>query len=180
MIAPLPSGPFTTIVADPPWRYRDKLRMGVKKDGTPHKGHRGAESHYPCMSLDEIKSIPVSDIAADNAHLYLWTTNAFVVEAHAISYAWGFRVRTMITWVKPQMGMGHYFRGSTEHVLFGVRGRLSSLRHNAKTYFTADRTKHSKKPDVFYRLVESMSPGPYIELFSRERRLGWSSWGNEV
>ena len=135
----------------------------------------------------------VADIAAlrpptaDDAHLYLWTTNAFLVEAHEIAKAWGFRPVTVCTWVKskpdgtPSMKTGYYFRGATEHFLFCVRGSLRL--QTAKAYPTAflwPRTKHSVKPDQFYDLVDECSPAPRVELFARRKRLGWDAWGDEV
>lgn len=174
---------YSCIVVDPPWRYRDKLQMGVKHDGTPHKGHRGAESHYPCLSLPEIREIVFNQLdgcVADNAHLYLWTTNAFIAEAWQLAQDWGFTPRTILTWVKPQIGMGHYFRNNTEHVVFAVRGKLGPLRRNCPTAFVANRRKHSAKPDEFFSIVESITPGPRLELFARRPREGWDVWGNEV
>jgi N6-adenosine-specific RNA methylase IME4 len=166
---------YRTIVADPPWRYADKLRMG---DHSP--GHRGADSHYQTMALDAIKALPVADLAEmDGCHLYLWTTNAFLVEAHEVARAWGFRPRTVLTWVKTQIGMGSFFRNNTEHVIFAVRGSLDVRRHDVPTAFTAPRRAHSAKPECFLDLVEQVSPGPYVELFSRRHRLGWDTWGNE-
>jgi N6-adenosine-specific RNA methylase IME4 len=164
---------YRTIVVDPPWRYEDKLTMGSGK------AHRGAASHYVCASTEDIAAIPVGEWAEDNAHMYLWTTNAFMVEAHDLMAAWGFRQRTIVTWVKTQIGMGHYFRNNTEHVLFGVRGKLAGLRQDLPTAFTAPRGRHSAKPEAFFDLVQSMSPGPYLDVFSRQQRLGWDTWGNE-
>ena len=180
--------PFTTIVADPPWQYRDKVNAAIVRKVTAIgygadkiRGRRGAEGYYPTMTIPEICALPVAEWAAPNAHLYLWTTNAFIVEAHAVARAWGFEPRTVLTWVKPQIGMGHYFRNNTEHVVFAVRGSLKVLRRNCPTAFTAPRTKkHSEKPEAFFQIVESMSPGPYLEMFARTQREGWWAWGNEV
>ena len=177
--------PFTTIVADPPWQYRDKLKMGGDQAGTPHRGHRGAESHYPCMATDDICALGgpghlVGLPIAEPAHLYLWVTNAFMEDGHRVARAWGFTPRTILTWVKPQIGMGHYFRNNTEHVIFAVRGTLPTLRRDCPTAFTANRRRHSQKPDEFFEIVESMSVGPYLEVFARRPREGWTVWGNEV
>jgi N6-adenosine-specific RNA methylase IME4 len=94
--------------------------------------------------------------------------------------AWGFKFKTVLTWVKPGLGMGHYFRNNTEHVLFAVRGRLGLARHDVPTAFSFPRRGHSEKPEEFYNLVESCSPGPYLELFSRSLRPGWTMWGDEI
>ena len=188
MMIQLPAGPFTTIVADPPWAYRDKVHAARVRRVTEIgygaekiRGRRGAEGYYPVMSLEAISALPVKGIATENAHLYLWTTNAFIEPAHQIARVWGFEPRTILTWVKPGIGMGHYFRNNTEHVVFAVRGRLPVLRRNQPTAFHAPKSKqHSRKPDEFYTLVESMSPGPYLELFARRSWDGWTSWGNEI
>jgi len=170
----LPAGPFTTIVADPPWDYRDCLGRGA--DYPP----RGPESNYELMALADIRALPVADVAAPDAHLYLWVTNGFVCQGHDVLDAWGFEYKTMLTWRKPKLGMGHYFRNNTEHVLFGVRGTLPLLRHDVPTCFSFPRRRHSEKPEEFFALVESCSPGPYLELFSRKMREGWAAWGDEV
>jgi N6-adenosine-specific RNA methylase IME4 len=137
------------------------------------------------MSIEELCEIPVP--AAGNAHLYLWFTNTFAVEAHTIAKAWGFRPMTILTWTKirqsdgqPSMKMGYYFRGATEHVLFAVRGSLRLRTKRAlPTGWLWPREPHSVKPEAFYALVEEASPPPYLELFARRNRLGWDAWGNE-
>lgn len=163
---------YRTLVIDPPWAYRDKLGDGP----------RGASSHYVCASIDDIAAMPVGDWAEDDAHLYIWATNAFLVEAHELAAAWRFRPRTMLTWVKSYIGMGHYYRNSTEHVLFCVRGKLPTLRNDCPTHFTGhnEGRKHSQKPQAFYDMVETMSPGPYLDVFARKQRMGWDVAGNEV
>jgi N6-adenosine-specific RNA methylase IME4 len=141
------------------------------------------DTNYSFMSLDELAAVrPVTE---DNAHLYLWTTNAFMVEAHDLAKAWGFKPKTICTWVKfkeddsPSMKTGYYFRGATEHFLFCVRGSMRLKRMDLPTAYLWPRLGHSIKPDAFYDLVESASPGPYLELFARRNRLGWDTWGNE-
>lgn len=171
---------FTTIVADPPWPYNDKLMSGNSGFGGRRKNKRGAANHYPTMTLDALRELPVKTVAAPNSHLYLWTTNAFMEEALELMFLWGYSHKTILTWVKPQIGMGHYFRNTTEHVLFGVRGKLRTLQRNVPTAFYAKRTVHSAKPEVFYGIVERMSPGPYLELFARRARPGWVALGDEV
>lgn len=165
-----PDGPtpttFATIVIDPPWRYENTITRGA------------AEDHYPTMSLDELADLDLP--AADNAHLYMWVTNGFLREGFDLLDAWGFTYKACLTWCKPQIGMGNYFRNSTEHVYFGLRGSLPTNANNVPTWFTADRTRHSAKPECFYDLVELSSPGPRLEMFARRRRLGWHTWGNEA
>lgn len=187
---PLPAGPFSTIVADPPWAYTDRIHAarvrGVKAaeygmGADKIRGRRGAEGYYPVMTVDQIAALDVRSTAASDAHLYLWTTNAFIEQAHGVARQWGFEPRTILTWVKPGIGMGHYFRNNTEHVVFATRGRLPVLRRNCPTSFMAPKTKkHSEKPEEFFAIVESMSAGPYLEMFARVLRPGWTVWGNEV
>ncbi len=155
---------YPTIVIDPPWQY----------DNTATRG--AAQDHYSTMSMDELRELKPP--ATDDAHLYLWVTNGFIREGFELCEAWNFAYKTMLTWVKPQIGMGNWFRNATEHVLFGVRGKLPTNRNDVPTWFKADRTKHSAKPGCFYDLVESCSPPPYMELFARQPRLGWDSWGH--
>jgi N6-adenosine-specific RNA methylase IME4 len=124
----------------------------------------------------------------DNAHLYLWTTNTFVAEAWRVAEKWGFEPKTLITWVKTKndgtglrIGMGRSFRNCTEQVVVATRGRLSFLRHDVPNVIFAPREAHSRKPALFYDVVESMSPGPYLELFARPPlRAGWAAWGLEA
>lgn len=164
--ADAPPTMFSTIVIDPPWRYENTITRGA------------AEDHYPTMSLDELAGLYIP--AADDSHLYLWVTNPFMRQGFDLLDAWGFTYKTTLTWAKPQIGLGNYFRSATEHVLFAVRGDLPTLTDNTPTWFAADRRQHSEKPDEFYALVEANSPGPRLEMFSRRPRDGWSSWGNEA
>lgn len=178
----VPDGKFATFVADPPWRYGNTSTRGA------------AENHYGTMSIEELCELPVvPDHAADQAHLYLWTTAGHLPEAFKVMDAWGFEYKTYLVWVKPQMGMGNYFRVSTELVLFGVRGGMRTLVRNEMNYFNAKRGKHSAKPVEFQDLVMRSSPGPYMELFSRcnadrmltgctcsKCRHGWTVWGREA
>jgi N6-adenosine-specific RNA methylase IME4 len=166
--AALPDGTFRVVVADPPWQYGNKATRGA------------AEDHYATMTIEALCELDVESRLADDAHLYLWVTNGFLREGFDVLAAWGFEYKTCLTWVKPQMGMGNYFRSSTEHVLFGLRGSLKTQDRALMNWFQAPRGKHSAKPDSFYDLVEKASPGPYFEMFARRRRLGWSAWGNEA
>lgn len=182
---------FATIVADPPWPYKTPGQFGCtlehrpNRDTTLNKLGSGSEARYGTMGIPELCALAVP--AADNAHLYLWFTNTFAVEAHEIAKAWGFRPMTILTYVKmkpdgtPSMKMGYYFRGATEHVLFAVRGslRLRAQRALPSAYLWP-RLPHSVKPEAFYALVEEASPPSYLEMFARKTRLGWSSWGDQV
>jgi N6-adenosine-specific RNA methylase IME4 len=165
-----PIGTFATIVADPPWQYDNKATRGA------------AEDHYPTMSVEDLCALPVAKWSADDAHLYLWTTNGFLRQAFDVLAAWGFTYKTTLVWVKPQIGMGNYFRSSSEYVLFGVRGSLRTRNREQRNWFEAPRGRHSAKPGLFFDLVEKASYPPYLEMFARQRRLNreWSYWGNEA
>jgi len=150
---------------------------------------RGVETMgYAVLPLDAIAALPVREQAERDAHLYLWTTNAFMVQAHAVARAWGFEPKTILTWVKmrhdwsgPSMRTGYYFRGATEHVIFAVRGSLRlRTAEGLPTAFFWHREQHSAKPDAFYDLVEQASHPEYLELFARRQRFNWSTWGNEA
>lgn len=166
-------GVYSTIVIDPPWDWGD--------EGDQDQLGR-ARPTYGTMSIDELLALPVGSAAMADAHLYLWITNRSLPKGFALLERWGFRYITCLTWAKPNFGMGNYFRGQTEHVLFGVRGSLPLKRKDVGTLFSAPRGPrgHSSKPPGFYELVESCSPGPYLEMFARGSRADWTSWGAEA
>ncbi len=163
---------YPVVVIDPPWDWGD--------EGDADQLGR-ARPVYKTMSHHDLTIFPVGAQAQDNAHLYLWITNRSLPKGFGLLEAWGFRYVTMLTWCKPHYGMGNYFRGQTEHVLFGVRGSLPLLRDDYGTWFSGSRPgRHSTKPDEFYQLVEECSPGPWFEIFSRSQRPGWVAWGAEA
>ena len=176
---------YRTIVADPPWDYGSTFTKKL-----PHERHqKGAECPYPMMGTDAICDLGVEALAEDDAHLYLWTTIKFVEDAYRVCRAWGFRPASFLTWTKTHhddparvsMKVGHYFRGATEHFIFGVRGSLDlQTKQGIPTGFLWPRLPHSVKPDAFFDMVEQASPGPYLEMFSRRARLGWDTWGDEA
>jgi N6-adenosine-specific RNA methylase IME4 len=165
---------FKTIVADPPWRTTTGPQWKFS-DG----GHKPLA--YPVMTMAEIKALPVGELADEAAHLYLWTTNILVRPAYEVVEAWGFKPSVLLTWAKNPcgMGLGDAFGITTEHVIFGHRGGLRPLRREPSTWWNWKRGKHSAKPEAFIDMVESVSPGPYLEMFARRNRLGWATWGNE-
>ena len=184
---------YVTIVADPPWQYRTPGKFGKTLEHRPNRDKglsrfgAGSSARYGSMSMDDLRALRVHRVAAQNAHLYLWCTNAFMEEAHVLSRAWGFTPVTIITWTKirksdgqPSMKMGYYYRGATEHCLFCLKGRLRLRGPAAPTAILSPRTPHSVKPEAFYRLVEEQSPGPYLEMFARRRREGWDAYGDQV
>lgn len=202
LFTPLPAGPFSTVVADPPWDYSGKLSAGGTSGYSPvhhsRGGTRGARNHYATLELNQLKHLPVSSVVAEAAHLYLWTTGTFMAEAHELAEHWGFQPKGIIPWVKTKrdpvsavartgnlqgavrMGMGLYVRWCAEFVVFGVRGKLPTLRNNALGIVFAERGRHSQKPEELYDLVRSLSPGPRIDLFARRERSGFVAWGDEV
>jgi N6-adenosine-specific RNA methylase IME4 len=178
---------YRTIVADPPWSYAVKTIPPTKRspDYT-----RGAADHYSTMTMQDIADLPISELTEVDAHLYLWVTNPILTEQRlhggpnvfAIVRSWGFEPKTLLTGVKSESGagLGFYFRGDTEHVVFAVRGNLPiSPEIRRSNVFRFRRGHHSAKPESFLDLVESVSPGPYLELFARRNRLGWDTWGDE-
>jgi N6-adenosine-specific RNA methylase IME4 len=167
--------PYKTIVADPPWAVPYKL-TGVTRVGRMKRDRSVA---YSTMSIEDIRALPVADLAERvGSHLYLWATNVHLREAFGVMEAWGFTYKTTLTWVKQgNIGLGKYFRSQTEHVLFGVMGSLATLSRTQRTFFEAPKAGHSVKPPAFMDIVEVCSPGPYVELFARQPRFGWDSWG---
>jgi N6-adenosine-specific RNA methylase IME4 len=166
----LPTGPFRVLVVDPPWQYTTR-----ESDAS----HRGTVS-YPCLSLEEIKALPVGNLAAEDCVLWLWATNAHIFEVPGLLQAWGFQHKTILTWVKDRIGAGNWLRGQTEHCVMAVRGKPTITCSNQSTVIHAQRREHSRKPEEFYRLVESLCPGSKCELFAREQRSGWVSYGNQT
>jgi N6-adenosine-specific RNA methylase IME4 len=161
---------FPTVVADPPWQYANTASRGA------------AENHYPTLTLQQICSEPIAQIADDNAHLHLWTTNAFLEDAFTIIRAWGFEYKSCMVWVKPTIGMGNYWRVSHEFLLFATRGRLPFGRNDVPSWREARRSRHSSKPFCFRELIEQVSPGPYLEVYGREEHpsTAWTVYGNQV
>ncbi len=173
-------GPYTTILADPPWQFQNR----TGKMAPEHKRLR----RYPTMELKEILELPVSRLAAAKSHLYLWVPNALLQEGLKVMEAWGFKYKSNLVWYKIRKdggpdgrGVGFYFRNVTELILFGVRGSMRTLQpgRTRVNLFHTRKREHSRKPDETYELIESCSPGPYLELFARFRRDGWHQWGNE-
>jgi N6-adenosine-specific RNA methylase IME4 len=169
---PRVAGQIRCIYADPPWRYGDQ---GC---------HGGLKFEYPTMSLEEIGNVPVWKLGhQDGVHLWLWTTWPMIRDGapHRILREWGFRWVGEIIWVKPGLGVGRWLRPSTEILILAVCEKNPPLkRKNQKGHIEAKREGHSVKPDVFYETIESLSPGPYIELFARRPRDNWFRWGNQA
>lgn len=184
---------FQSLMVDPPWPYDQGAQSDERGNLKADKNWTGRVSsvhRYGSMSIEELcdmgKSLPI----AENAHLYLWFTNAFVREATRIARAWDFKQKTIITWVKTNAGTmkprgggaGYYFRNNTEHMLFCVRGSLKTkmVHPPHTTTIHAPAAGHSQKPAKSYRLVEDSSPGPWLEVFSRTQRPGWFLFGDQI
>lgn len=171
--------PYATIVADPPWHYGNALALPTRV-GRVLKV-RGATGQYNTMPIAEIRAMPVGELAAANSHLYLWVTNGFLHDGFHVMESWGFTYKACLTWSKTgHLGLGYWFRNQTEHILFGVRGKLPLDARDIRTVFTAAKRGHSIKPEESFALIERASPSPRLELFARTRRPGWDSWGDEL
>ena len=156
---------YQTLLADPPWKYGKGWGWG-------------AEEYYPLMKLEDICNLSVP--SADNAHLYLWCPNGMLESGLKVMSSWGFKYKTCITWVKNRSIFGYYFKGQTEQLLFGVKGKLPPADRKQTTLLQASIRNHSQKPDEIYDVIEKISPSPRLELFARAKRSGWDVWGNEV
>jgi N6-adenosine-specific RNA methylase IME4 len=173
---------FKTVLADPPWQFQNR----TGKMAPEHK----RLNRYGTMKLDDILALPVAQLAADSAHLYLWVPNALMPEGLRVLEAWGFKYKSNLVWHKIRKdggpdgrGVGFYFRNTTELVLFGVKGKnartLAPGRRQVNIIRSMKR-EHSRKPDELYEIIEACSPRPHLELFARGSRTGWTSWGNQA
>ena len=177
---PFPDKKYNIIYADPAWRYTD----------TNKSERGGTEDHYETMSLEDIKNLPVKDITAENAALFLWVTfpklNDGVLD---VFESWVFTYKTIaFNWVKlnkknnkPFFGIGYYTRSNAEICLLGIKGKMPVIDKTVSSIVMTNREKHSKKPDIIRdKIVQLYGDIPKIELFAREAANGWDSWGNEV
>jgi N6-adenosine-specific RNA methylase IME4 len=173
---------FGTILIDPPWRFANR----TGKMAPEHK----RLSRYSTMAFDEIRGLPIAQLAAPVSHLYLWCPNALLPHGLGIMEAWGFQYKANIVWHKIRKdggsdgrGVGFYFRNVTELLLFGVKGknaRTLAPGRSQVNYMCSQKREHSRKPDEQYPIIEACSRGPFIELFARGERKGWLSWGEQA
>ena len=180
-MTPLPPGPFGCILADPAWRFRTWSETNQAKS---------ASRHYDLMEIEEMAAIPVSDVAARDCVLLMWVINPMLPHALRLIDAWGFKQKTVaFTWAKRtprdtawHIGLGYWTRQNTEQCLLATRGKPKRLPSatNVPQLLVAPRREHSRKPDEQYERIERLVGGPYLELFARQSRPGWSSWGNET
>lgn len=173
---------YKTIYADPPWQFANR----TGKMAPEHK----RLNRYSTMKLDDIKKLPVSKVADEKSHLYLWVPNALLPEGLEVMKAWGFEYKTNLIWEKVRKdgmpdgrGVGFYFRNVTEIVLFGIKGDNNRTLQPGRSQVNLLRSmkrEHSRKPDEWIDLIERCSPGPYLELFARGNRENWDMWGNQA
>jgi len=174
-------GKFGTILADPPWEFKNK----TGKIAPQYK----KTSRYKTLSLEDIKSLPIERVSSKRSHLYLWVPNALIKEGLEVMDAWGFKYKTNLIWRKIRKdggpdgrGVGFYFRNTTEIILFGVKGKNVRTRKPGRTQVNVIETRkreHSRKPDELYKIIENCSWGPFLELFARGKRKGWTNWGDQ-
>mgnify|MGYP001558340435 CR=1 FL=1 len=159
---------FACIYADPPWKYENQATRSATKN------------HYPTMTAEEIAALPVAQTTSDDAIVHLWTTSSFLHNAFHILEAWDFEYKSSFIWVKPQMGIGNYWRISHEFLLTATRGKVRFQDHGIMSWLRENRTQHSAKPETVRQLIEKASPGPRLELFGRRRVSGWTVLGNQI
>ena len=172
---------YRTVLADPPWRFTNRT-------GKVAPEHRRL-NRYDTLSLEEIKEIPVSLVTAETSHLYLWVPNALLPDGLEVMKAWGFQYKSNLIWHKIRKdggpdgrGVGFYFRNTTEVILFGIRGSMRTLQpgRSQVNIIKTQKQEHSRKPDALYEIIEQCSPGPFLEVFARDRRKGWDVFGNQA
>ena len=168
--ARLPEGKYSVIYADPPWQYNNAGISGA------------ATNHYPTLSIEELCNLKIKDIVADNAVLFMWVTNPMLDECFKIVESWGFKYKTNIVWVKEKAGQGFYVKGQHELLLICVKGNFTPDNTlYVRSVVNLPRQEHSQKPSKFYEIIEELYPkGKYLEMFARNERVNWTSWGNEL
>lgn len=174
------AGRYACILADPPWSFKS----WSGKTGTPH---RTANDHYATVRTPQLADLPVADTAAPDCALFMWTVDSHVDQAIEMARAWGFGFKTIaFIWAKTnakgtfRIGMGYWSRKQTETCLLFTRGKPKRIDKGVRQLIVAPRREHSRKPDEQYERVERLVAGPYLEMFARQRRDGWDSWGNET
>jgi len=163
--------PYPLILADPPWKYEFSSN-----------DNRKIENHYPTMDLETICKLPIQKVSMDDCILFLWATSPKLQEAMQVMEAWGFDYKSSMVWVKDKIGMGYYARQRHEFLLIGLKGQIPAPAPEARvdSVVESPRQEHSQKPAKFYEIIEGMYPDlPKLELFARNKREGWESWGNQ-
>ena len=191
----LPRGHYGAVLADPPWRFRVWSGTEVVQARGSKSTYKPASVHYQTMTKEEIAALPVNDLCADDAVLFLWTSWPILLDALAIIEAWGFTYKTCgFDWMKAHtqqidifrddadasMGMGYWTRANSEPCLLATRGKPKRINADVRQGIIAPRREHSRKPDGIHERIERLVAGPYVELFARQRRPGWDAWGNQI
>lgn len=169
---------YSVIYADPPWKYRN-----TSPPCLPHKQPDTClfEYYYQTMTIEELIKMPIANISEKDSVLFMWSTTPNIEQALQLVNSWGFTYKTMITWEKTNRDcMGYWFRVCTEHLIVAIKGKIKSFRSMERTCYHEARRKHSQKPEYFYSLIESVTNGERLELFARQKRIGWDSFGNEI
>lgn len=159
---------FGTIYLDPPWCYGNQATRSA------------TDNHYPTMTIEEIAALPVAELAAQESHIYLWTTNAFLHDSFHLLEQWGFTYKSLLVWDKERYGIGNYWRLQTEYLLLANKGGLGVADKSNRNIIREESKGHSVKPHVIRKMIESMSPSPRLEMFARRVATGWTCWGNEI
>ena len=170
----MPIGKYQVIYADPPWQYNDTCESGAIQS-------RGANKVYPTMTIDQLCDLPISKLSLDNSVLFIWVTSPLLEDVFKIINAWGFKYKSSFIWDKIKHNLGHY--NSVRHELLLIATKGSCVPDNIKLYDSVqsiEKTEHSVKPKAFYEIIETLYNGSKIELFARNKRDGWTSWGNEI
>ncbi|MES2379706.1 MAG: MT-A70 family methyltransferase [Bacteroidota bacterium] len=184
---------YNVISIDPPWQQKAGRKIdSYKKVGGKQifntSTNKTLNLPYNTLTVEQIQSVNIGELAADDCDLYVWVTNAYLPKVFAIIEAWGFRYSTTIVWAKNMFGggLGGAFKINTEFLIYAKKGNLKALTTHKGTWFNIKRTyvngypKHSTKPTFFYELIEKISPGKKLEIFARNTRIGWDCFGNEV
>jgi N6-adenosine-specific RNA methylase IME4 len=186
--ADIPRGGYSTILADPPWSFRSWSDKGRDRSPDAMVRQKGlAERHYKTMSLNDIRDLPVGDLATKDAALFLWAVDCMLPEALSIGTGWGFTFKTVaFSWVKTKkdggfhMGLGYWTRGNPEMCLLFTRGKPQRLSASVRQLIVAGRREHSRKPEEARERIEALVPGPRLEMFARDPREGWDAWGDQT
>lgn len=158
---------YGTLIIDPPFE-------------TGQRGTYGAIKHYPLLSVEAVKRMPIDSLTTPDSHVWLWVSNQTLRIGYDVLEAWGYQVKSVFTWCKPRLGLGVYLRNGTEHALLGVRGHTPVKFKAQLNWGIFPVQDHSHKPEEFHKIVERVSPGPYAELFARRKMAGWDVWGDQV
>ena len=178
----LPTGPFRCIVADPPWDYPEGFASQSRTAGVWEGDVISKPLPYPSMTLAEIEALPVAEVAGPDSRLWLWTTNRYLPASFGVMAAWGFNYRQTLVWHKSDGNMGGSVApNSAEFLLVGVRGQPGrKIKLSSAVWKFPQGKRHSKKPEAWQDMIEQVDEGPYLEMFARQPRIGWTVWGNEV